>query len=131
MKKFILLVFIIIQFFICCAKAPSEPEWDYPLEISIKVAGSATDSLNYFGTYGNSSISIDVDGQIPNYVYYSINVENSEDEVFADFQKNQVEGTLTVLLLLKENHIGYWTYDTLIQASTSASYGSVYVSWKP
>lgn len=131
MKKFIL--FIVALFFICCTKTPTESE-NYPIQLFIRVTGS--EGLLYSGTYGNSSMSIDVDGVVPtpvfigdpDYVEYSTSIENSQDEAFADFRKEQAGGTLTVKI---GTPISNWGFETKREASTFASYGSVYITWKP
>jgi len=132
MKKYIF--FIVALFFICCTKNPTW-SYDYPIQLFIRVTGSDV-GLLFSGTYGNSSMSIDVEGVVPQKEYnwqigwvdYPINLEDSNDEVFANFKKEQTEGTLILKIMQPSSNPDY-PY-TRKEASTSASYGSVYISWK-
>ncbi|GAG86101.1 unnamed protein product [marine sediment metagenome] len=128
----ILLLYLI---FTCSKETPTESE-NYPIQLFIRVTGSEL-GLLYSGTYGNSSMSIDVEGAVTHSQYslqidsldYPINVENSQDEVFANFRKEQIEDTLILRIVQLRDYGNY--FDILKEASTSASYGSVYISWKP
>ena len=136
MKKFMFFVVVVLLFFVCCKKTPSEPDI-YPVDCAVRVkntGSSISDTLRYLGTYGNSSTSIDVDGILEPFdsLDYNIAVENKNDEVFASFQKNQAEGELTVKIgTIELDLYGNEVFKTKKEASTSAYYGSVYISWKP
>lgn len=129
-----LIIFFILPILFMCTKETTEPDQTYPIDVLIRISG--TDSLIFSGQYGNSSTLIDVDGVIPtpviigdpDYVEYSTSIENAQDEVFASFRKEQAEGTLTVRI---GTPISNWGFETKREASTTASYGSVYISWKP
>ena len=134
MKKYIF--FIIVLFFICCTKTPSEPDI-YPFDVVVRVvnnSSSPSDTLLYSGTYGNSNTSIDVDGILALHEYNDYNsfVKDKDDEVFANFRKEQAEGKLTVKIgTMEVDFMGVEFFQTKKEASTSAYYGSVYISWKP
>jgi len=130
MKK--LVAILLLSFFLACTKT-TEPEQIYPIDVAIRIIG--TDSLYFSGEYGNTSTSIDVEGTIPtpafigdpDYVQYTAAVDNAQDEVFAHFRKEQAQGTLTVQIGLLSDY----GFESKKKASTTASYGSVSISWKP
>lgn len=130
MKKFIL--FIVALFFICCTKTPTETDM-FPLDVIVNIETQSTDSLIFSGQYGNSNTSIDVDGILypDQYQNYNTIIENKNDEVFANFKKEQVMGTLIVRIIITVDKNGHKELEVKKEASTSASYGSVYISWKP
>jgi hypothetical protein len=133
MKHFIkiagLFIFLIS---LCCTKA-TEPIPIYPFDVDVRISG--TDSLYFQGIYGNASTSIEVEDTIPtpvsigdpDYVQYISSIDNAQDEVFAHFRKLQASGTLTVQIGLPLNQ----DFELKEEASTTASYGSVSISWKP
>ena len=130
MKKYIF--FIIALFFICCTKT-SEPDI-FPMDVVVRIVTPSPDSLIFSGQYGNSNTSIDVDGILypDEYQDYNTVIENKNDEVFANFKKEQAPGTLIVKIgIITIDAYGREEWETKKEASTSASYGSVYVSWKP
>ena len=118
------LLFVLLLFFACSKETP-QSETIYPIETGIILSKSGIDSLHFSGQYGNSSSSADVEGILllnlgETYITY---VEDEEDEVFGNFQKEQQDGELTVKIIVNG--------EAKKEASTSASYGSVYVSWRP
>lgn len=130
MKKFIL--FIVALFFICCTKTPTETDM-FPLDVIVNIETLSTDSLIFSGQYGNSNTSIDVDGILypDQYQNYNTIIENKNDEVFANFKKEQVMGTLIVRIIITVDKDGHKEPEVKKEAGTSASYGSVYITWKP
>jgi hypothetical protein len=127
-----LLILSVLPIIMVCTKA-TEPIPVYPFDVAVRIMG--TDSLYFSGSYGNTFTSMDVDGMIPkpiligdlDYVQYTTSIDNSQDEVFAHFSKEQAAGTLTVQIGLPPDY----GFESKKEASTTASYGSVSISWKP
>jgi hypothetical protein len=124
MKYFVLLT---IPFLLSCASQGNlnEPESTYPITVDIRVNG--TDSVAFSGEYGNNSDTTEVSGFVPqgidNYKEYKISIEDSLDEVFALFYKQQSSGQLKVSFYV-DDHLESWD-------ATSESFDTVYVTWKP
>jgi len=125
MKK-ALFFLILLLIFSCSGNKLTEQ--NYPKTVTIRISGSET--ISYRGSIGNSTSATDVDGTITesSFAQYSRKLEDENDEIFAHFFKEQEAGTLTVQigLLLMDNSL-----DIKKEGSTSASFGSLYLNWKP
>jgi len=121
-------LFLLILLLIFSCSGNKLTEQNYPKTVTIRTSGSET--ILYTGSIGNSTSYTDVDGTVTesSFAQYSTKLEDENDEIFAHISKEQETGTLTVQIgfLLMDNSL-----DIKKEGSTSASFGSVYLNWKP